>query len=117
MIQEQVISLKTAKLARKKGFDIKTPKVWLSHGDDEGRCRESEAPLLENEYYAPTQSLLMKWFRDVHVIHLNYAGGRYFSSFNVVTPKMEILSFVRDKEFHYEEALEEALYKLLLTLD
>lgn len=78
-MEDDLITLETAKLASKKGFNIRTPKVWLDTGAD-SRCREINMglSLRSNEYNAPTQSLLHKWVRKnlkIFVEIQTYDGG------------------------------------------
>jgi hypothetical protein len=87
-MQEQLITFETAKLAKEKGFNICTKKVFvetLEHTLEMGRGGDCTFPyhaprVLDSgkfEEYdiihcnAPTQSLLQKWLREVHNIHLN----------------------------------------------
>lgn len=59
-MKEQIIEYETAKLAKEKGFNI------------ESLYTNEDLPSIENikEYYlAPTQSLLQKWLREVHIIN------------------------------------------------
>jgi len=65
---EQLINLETAKLAKEKGFNIKT-KHWYDQTDCLNPVRGARGSMVyENVGYAPTQSLLAKWLRDVHGI-------------------------------------------------
>ena len=64
-MREEIISFETAKLAKEKGFDVKSANKY----DDEGRIIE---PILQVSYkiYYPfcSQSLLQKWLREKHNI-------------------------------------------------
>ena len=68
-MNEQLIEFPTAKLAKKKGFDIKTAlKYWQGQIID-----GTETPALYNlkgDCQAPTQSLLQKWLREEYGIHI-----------------------------------------------
>ena len=70
-MEEQLVSFKTAKMAKEKGFDIKS------------QCQSMYNPYARLRTYsqidwshigdfvlAPTQSLLQKWLREVHNIHI-----------------------------------------------
>lgn len=91
-MEEQIISFKTAKLAKKKGFDIK-----LRHDghvyDEDKKCiidwiqSNHRANWNDSKYIricsAPTQSLLQKWLRDnkicsveVYSEHINEDTGQ-----------------------------------------
>lgn len=68
-MKEQLVNYKTAKLAKEKGFDIKTKYSWY--------VPDNSKPIIEKHkpdglYYlsCPTQSLLQKWLREVHNIYV-----------------------------------------------
>lgn len=69
-IKERLISFATAKLAKKAGVDIETNKFY-THRGTLCECMECDN---QNAYYgsygAYTQSLLQRWFRDIHNIHI-----------------------------------------------
>jgi hypothetical protein len=85
-MEEIKISFETAKLAKEKGFNIPT----ISYYTPEGYCTESEGYQTERleesnwndgqgsyptspeevDCSAPTQSLLQKWLREKHKIHI-----------------------------------------------
>ena len=76
-MNETLVTLKIAKLAKAKGFNV--PTIWYYHPS----YGLSETPFHENDemenmngpdwakgyYSAPTQSLLQKWIREIHFIH------------------------------------------------
>ena len=133
-MKEQLISFETAKLAKEKGFNIPT----ISYYNPKGRSEESEGYMTERlessnwnngqgsypthakdvECSAPTQSLLQKWLREVHDIHINIrtntvSGGNYFFYlFQTRAPFYTL--FVSEKNSdNYEKALECALKESL----
>ena len=63
---------------------------------------------------APLWQQAFDWFREKGY-YINIQNEENFTSFKRVTPKMEILSFVRksNEENHYEEARLECLKKLI----
>jgi hypothetical protein len=78
---EQIIQLETAKLAKEKGFNEHVQYSYY----DEILVSKSDATLavknfktidawlkdfIKNSYPAPTQSLLQKWLRENHYIHI-----------------------------------------------
>lgn len=70
MIEDELVSCKTAKLARKKGFNIKQEFFY-----DKSQLRLCIKncvvdDLTENQYEAPTQSLLQKWLREKFSIYV-----------------------------------------------
>ena len=56
-----------------------------------------------------------RWFREEYNLHINKTGNSNYTSFNMVEPKIEVISFVRytDTENHYEEAELACLDKLI----
>ena len=64
-MEEQIVNLETAKLAKEKGFDCNTGKSYMSNGI----IFEHEIVKHDKHFpFAPTQSLLQKWLREVHKI-------------------------------------------------
>ena len=68
-MKETKVSFETAKLAKEKGFVFSTKKIKV------GRRESSLGTLFGSIIYkkiniTPTQSLLQKWLREVHNIHL-----------------------------------------------
>ena len=132
MMKEQLISFVTAKLAHKKGFDLPTDwKCRKLDGEQWHRYRHrSIFNMIQNTLIPlPTQSLLQKWLREEHEIHVN-------CEFAFHTPKTEtaFIGVVRGmnkkasssqdgyinfkisnkyKSVFYEEALEKALQEAL----
>ena len=80
MIEEQVVSFKVAKLAWEKGFRDTTGKwrgksYYNYKGELNGDVIDQLRPANRNNpkfdsVAAPTQSLLQKWLRDKHDIHI-----------------------------------------------
>ena len=75
MIEEndKLISFKTAELAKEKGFNWETQAVFTDSNNEPYNNPQEETPYNWNSrtgYSAPTQSLLQKWIRDVHKIHI-----------------------------------------------
>jgi hypothetical protein len=72
-MEEKLISLKTAKLAKEKGYNWKQsgcylhpPKFILSpHGHIQNHNKYKERSV----YSAPTQALLQKWLREKHNVY------------------------------------------------
>ncbi len=135
-MEEQLVSLETAKLAKEKGFTIYTQKVYvetLEHTLEMGRGGDRAFPYQATRVLtsgkfdewdvvhckAPTQSLLQKWLREVHNIHLKIEIsniGRYYYQLYHFEPKNKsnVLFFINQdtnqtKHNTYEEALEVGL--------
>lgn len=105
-MEEQLVSFETANLAKEKGFvDMAIPQIYIGKGvlwdySVHGSCSNY------NYVEAPTQSLLQKWLREEHSIHICVEyRGMYFGDVWIVSKGT--------KHFRgfstYEEALEEAL--------
>ena len=78
-MEEQLITFETAKLAKEKGFKSDNPTTeyvpaFLIHEFEGfhylGEIQEEDYNR-EDFYLAPTQSLLQKWFRDIHNINIS----------------------------------------------
>lgn len=112
-MQEKLISFETAKLAKEKGFEL-----------NEYMRIDDENPKNLNSNYNPrdyqpwyldlTQSLLQKWLRDKHKIHIEIRFIDDFIKFNYIVVTMnnntEVYSEINES---YEEALEFGLLKAL----
>ena len=82
-MEETLITFETAKLAKEKGFDIPCENFYVEYLDDdvvdlfnyEEQRGSGFAELYRNnkesKFSAPTQSLLQKWLREVHKIHVD----------------------------------------------
>lgn len=139
-MKEQLIAFETAKLAKEKGFDIHNDFLYC---EKYGLCQIGEETLsifehpetdrfeviydCNNEFdegdrfYAPTQSLLQRWLREIHGIYVesyhdltaNGKGIQYYTNWG----------FIKDHagggydEYNdwrtYEEALEKGLQEAL----
>jgi len=123
-MKEQLISFETAKLARKKGFNIPTRSFypnWDGKYDDETlySCQNVGYPEFTNEglegfgdvLLVPTQSLLQKWLRDRHNIIVSIdidEEGKFF----IFVTNIGIYGAYNS----WEEALETSLKDALTTL-
>lgn len=135
-MKETLISFETAKLAKEKGFDEKCPNYYVRkwgnsfvnmHGkllqrnvkDDQGEIigfyKASNSKGQPHLITAPTQSLLLKWLREVHNIHITIYSKSHESWMYRVTFKGQSLDeglYGEDFE-NYEEALEDGLLEAL----
>lgn len=139
---EELISFETAKLAKEKGFNIR-----IQHTVNGQNCLyfldTGEVPKMINTNQidnwnddkkfqhvcsAPTQSLLQKWLREIHKIHIEidfYDNARtYHFEYRVITSKnrdyndLDMIDSAKRhynaKKFNtYEKALEQGLYQAL----
>ncbi len=92
---EELISFETAKLAKEKGFN--------------------------EQCSAPTQSLLQKWLREVHNIHVNVSYGLTFTfKINGDLKGNDYVDYSNIEEYWsrtYEEALEKGLIEGLKLIE
>lgn len=126
-MKEQLISFETAKLAKERGFDLAVNNYFIimddniiednGDGDIEYICLNHNK--YDNYYSRPTQSLLQKWLREVHNIHIEISVGNDIE-YGVIYGKAESPEWIRDIEgidviFYktYEEALEAGLQEAL----
>lgn len=93
-MQEQLVTFETAKLAENKGFDIikSDDKFYDFSGNLDYTFQGYQESLEKYERTsAPTQSLLQKWLRDEHQIHIEvelYDNSRtYHWEYRVITSK------------------------------
>ena len=113
-MNEQLISLETSKLAKEKGFD---------------RIKIVSKNNIEAAYNAPTQSLLQKWIREVHNIHINIDYGcgitlrnEYYQysysleDINKAEEEERFEQFAGEIYPTYEASLEAGLYNALLLI-
>jgi hypothetical protein len=132
-MKEQLITFKTSKLAKEKGFKEYCKSGYLNNkciekyhvaGDglkDWGNYNKESSefthtdnaegffiPLHEPYYKTPTQSLLQKWLRDKHKLHVN-------PRFNGIDKYDYIINLdISNRIFDsYEEALEKGLVEAL----
>src|ERR1700749_1224879 len=94
-MQEQLVSFETAKLAKEKGFDWNCRYTYDNKGNldsaidwtgEETFSKENEENASKNgynAYLASTQSLLQKWLREVHSIHVQISYRSNFGYWRV----------------------------------
>ncbi len=113
-MEETLITFVTAKLAKEKGFDdVRTNHLpYMLEGDDEGCIGAS----IYCKVYANccTQSLLQKWLREVHNIHIEVhnLGMKWWFNLKEIDSDNAAL-FISDNYNSYEEALEVGLQQAL----
>ena len=118
-MQEQLVSFETAKLARDRGFTEYVENEY----DSNGRLRFDHST---NAYYvvkrandsisiasAPTQSLLQRWLREVHKIHVesrvSNVSGYFFRIKEYPANKIHLDSRYKTYELALEAGLLAAL--------
>jgi len=125
-MEEQLISFETAKLAKKKGFNIPVDRFyneslqglgWRDSNEDQSKRNFNNS---NTDYSAPTQSLLQKWLRIKHQIDITVMI-RFADSYGVVIHKdrniydgfEEIIIHPQYQKDTYAEALEIGLLEAL----
>ncbi len=125
-MEERQITYEVAKLARKKGFDEKCVKEYNS-SKDVVDCHYSFVKNSDIDYdclcTSTTQSIMQKWLREVHNIHVNpipyrestVPGNNEITGYYVggIYNKMgKEIGYIGDSNFAtYEDALERGLLK------
>lgn len=121
-MKEQLISFKTAKLAKENGFNLND---YLLISDEVLGFKSNYNPKASQCWFLDiTQSLLQKWLRDIHLleIHIEPAWDslaktkRLYAPWVCYTKEEEALGLEKEepKFFDtYEEALESALVEAL----
>ncbi len=122
-MKDQLISFETAKLAKEKGFSL-----WCHHRYS---YRENKLGNLEmspfvkgmvkpdpNQIFAPTQSLLQKWIREIHKLDIEiecyWKDEKEVDTLYVPWVKCNATEDEEAEFFNiYEEALESALKEAL----
>ena len=120
---DQLISFEVAKLAEEKGFKEDCQFHIVEHTDENGNKR-----LVTNHVYVgyrqPTQSLLQKYLRENHKLHIeifigfNNKFGYYIHNLNTknISDRARTRIFVKAQWDKYEDALEIAEQQTLKLL-
>tara|TARA_R110002153_G_scaffold13130_5_gene49083 strand:+ start:1510 stop:1917 length:408 start_codon:yes stop_codon:yes gene_type:complete len=131
-MKDRLIEFETAKLAKEKGFDIPTIKAYK----DYGKCSIKSVPVFPMEmlnynnintnYWnisAPTQSLLQRWLREKHNIHIpvNWVYKKsydtdvdwYYNVKGIGLISNNLIDLDETKFNTYEDALEKGLQEAL----
>lgn len=116
---ETLISFSTAKLAKEKGYNqnpYRTPNAYGPEFVDGSNVRLRSSSLFNpesNTAVAPTQSLLQKWLREVHDIHISiiYCGNCGKNQYTGTT--MYGLHETHNHSDEYENCLEYCLIEAL----
>jgi hypothetical protein len=124
-MQEKLIEFDTAKLAKQKGFNVKTIWAFTKEGEEQYSSGDEEDNNMYNHnlwdnYSRPTQSLLVKWLREIHQISVKiddfYTNSKIRYGFNVC----ELGSQDDNPQgifITYEKALEAGLKKALKKIN
>ena len=115
-LKEELISFDTSKLAKEKGFNISTKFTFKSNGKKYEGTYFSGQPDI---YYRPTQSLLQKWLREEHQLHITiYSCSQESWMSRITRPGQKLEHGMYGEDYDtYEDALEDALYMALKTIE
>jgi hypothetical protein len=116
-MQNEIITFETAKLANEKEFNISQDSGYELNGkyfDNSQDYDGCKFGYCKEIYLAPTQSLLQRWLREIHKIHLTITSISQESWQCHITKKGDSLgkNYIEDA-YTYEQALEEGLYEAL----
>jgi hypothetical protein len=123
-MKDEIISFKTAKLAKEKGFEFIGNYYHINDGYKLGYALcYSNSDSKENCLVpAPTQSLLQRWLREKHNIDVLLESGYHYVIYETYNYEKEEynsgighndLNIANGQFISYEEALEEGLYEAL----
>lgn len=116
---EQYISLETARLAKERGFNL-TQDTFYNAGSQWKLQSDSLLRTGADEFLeAPTQSLLQRWLREEHGIHISIRRAYFwdeeeYNDFIYLSGKDEHEDITLGNEWEtYEDALENGLKEAL----
>lgn len=109
IMQEQLISLSTAKLAKEKKFEaIISPHYFGNELINDGIIRNwNSNQYRKNCYSAPSQSLLQRWFREVHYMSIEPSIDQ--DGWNCLVRSMKDGSCLAEMPVYYYDTYEQAL--------
>ena len=125
MITEDYVSFEVAKLLKEKGFDEKCDYCYAFFDEDDIRVLElkpsiSGLSLMENRYPYVTQSVAMKWLREIHHLSIEpyYTNKqKYKFAIQEIPTAISLWMNLPDKLYStYEKACEEAIKHCLENL-
>ena len=127
MVNEAYVSFETAKLLKGLKFDSTSDFLYSEDGKlgllYVGKCNNLDRDLADENYTAPTQSLVMKWLRDTHRWFIRIAWTFTDASKTKVTWSYDIdsldggVDIIGTNWFEsYEEAVENAIKYCLENL-
>jgi hypothetical protein len=119
----QRINLRTAKLAREKGFDLEVQWTFTDGNDQPDFFDDPENwNEYEDNFSAPTQELLRLWLRKKWFLVINtnvYLEGEFGAHINKINSEGNVISTQAMPSIFYntaEDVLDEALIEALLTI-
>lgn len=133
-MEDNLIAFETAKLAKNKGFSIPTKDFFglidkslyaLKEGEKWKSENHNDNELMgKNRASAPTQSLLQRWLRETHNIHVTakvdivlHRGYGYWLTYLQSDNTYNQDQFISYKYLTYEHALENGLLEALNLIE
>lgn len=119
-MKEEIVSFKTAKLAKEKGFDECSDTLYreLTNG---GHQTINPFNGYDFDINAPTKSLLQKWLREKHNIHVWLIPAEIDKTYRAYIGygiRLDLIESLFTKSFStYEQALEAGLYEALKLIE
>ena len=126
MIQEQYVSFETARLLKEKGFNVKCHTYYNYQSVSYSQHNENwnyNGTFRGGMLSAPTQSLVMRWLREIHNLFIGIIPQEIGLGVSGITFTIDKItedlwnSLFQDKGFDsYEEAAETAILYALKNL-
>jgi len=117
IMKKELITFKTAKLAKDKGFDVYVCDMYASNGVIT-KFSKTKILLYADYTLAPAQSLLQKWLRDRHNIDF-WFGILENNQYHIedITRNGVLIGSCVDGHDSYEDALEVGLQEALKLIN
>ncbi len=102
-MEEKLITTKTLQLAKKRGFNLVQRIITVYDKDTPNESQSDE--------HGVTQSLLQKWLRDTHKLHITiFSSSQESWMFRITRPHQKLEEGLYGEDYNsFEEALEEGL--------
>ncbi len=119
-IEEELITFSTAKLAKEKGFTTHCRHYYDEDDEELGYNPDFPENSWDDHIFAPTQSLLQRWLREVHNIIVipdfcidMYSCELYNMRNGIKGCKVTVSGVEWKDNCTYEQALEKGLFQAL----
>lgn len=117
-MQEELVTLETAKLLKEKGYNEYSVLVIGDNGKEAVVAFRTNSDLPERAYSRPTQSFATKWLRESKNLHIeiSYMYGDYWIYDILTIPRHDLVGLSDRPLEHYksyEEALEAGIQEAL----
>ena len=117
-MQEELVTLETAKLLKEKGYNEYSVLVIGDNGKEAVVAFRTNSDLPEGVYSRPTQSFATKWLRESKNLHIeiSYMYGDYWIYDILTIPRHDLVGLSDRPLEHYksyEEALEAGIQEAL----